>query len=363
MFLRLLGFVLSIALLVFVIFQKKIRKWGKVGLVVVALFLVLFMAYLNIFPRHPAPHPTGDMVVRTDTVFYRYESNLADMLTHGNEREIPIKVWYPDGAEENQHPLLIFSPGSFGTAESNETMYLELASRGYVVMGISHPYHSFSSKMSDGRTIRANSGFLWSVVTSEGVKNMEGNLASLREWTQVRIDDINVILDKLLDAQIDNEYESLIDRERIVLSGHSLGGAAALAVGRDRCEEIRAMVVLEAPFARDIIGIDGDQYVFTDEAYPLPILHVYSDSLITTMDEIATYEMNVRLLHSDNPMYVNKHISGVGHLGLTDMALLSPILTNMLDRGADTRKAPETLLELNRYVLEFLDEFVSASTP
>jgi hypothetical protein len=44
------------------------------------------------------------------------------------------------------------------------------------------------------------------------------------------------------------------------------------------------------------------------------------------------------------------------------MALLSPFLTNMLDRGLDTRKAPETLLELNRYVLEFLDEYVSEST-
>ncbi len=362
MFLRLLGLLLSITLLIFIIVQKKIRKWGKAGLIVVALFLVFFMAFLNIFPRHPAPKPTGDMVVLTDAVFYRYESGLTDMLTHDNEREITIKVWYPEGAEEKQHPLLIFSPGSFGTAESNETMYLELASRGYVVMGISHPYHSFSSKMSDGRTIRVRFSFLKSVMTSEGVKNMEANLASLREWTQVRIDDINIILDRLLDSKIDNVYESFIDTERIVLSGHSLGGAAALAVGRERSEEIRAMVVLEAPFARDIIGIDGDQYLFTDEVYPLPILHVYSDSLFTTMDEIATYGMNVRLLHSDNPMYVNKHISGVGHLGLTDMALLSPFLTNMLDRGADTRKAPETLLELNGHVLEFLDKYVSAGT-
>jgi len=360
---RLLGLIFSIALLVFAIFQKKIRKWGKAGLIVASLLFVFFMAYLYIVPRHPAPKPSGEKDVFVDTIFYRYESSIADMLTHDKEREISIKVWYPEGAQEKHHPLLIFSPGSFGGSESNETLFLELASRGYVVMGISHPYHSFSSKMSDGRTIRVDFGFLWSVVTSEGVKNMESNLASLREWTQVRIDDINVVLDKLLDAHVDNEYESYVDTERIVLSGHSLGGAAALAVGRDRSEEIRAMVILEAPFARDIIGIDGDQYVFVDEEYPLPVLHVYSDSQFTKLDEIATYGMNVRLLKSDNPMYVNKHIAGVGHLGLTDMALLSPILTNMLDLGRDTRKAPETLLELNRYVLDFLDEYVSERTP
>ena len=52
----------------------------------------------------------------------------------------------------------------------------------------------YKRQMSDGRTIRVDWGFLWSVVTSEGVKNMESNLASLREWMQVRIDDINVCL-------------------------------------------------------------------------------------------------------------------------------------------------------------------------
>ena len=100
---------------------------------------------------------------------------------------------------------------------------------------------------------------------------MEGNLASLR-GIQVRIDDINVILDKLLmhKSTMNMNLSSIVNVSccRVIRSARR-----ALAVGRDRCEEIRAMVVWRRCL-RDIIGIDGDQYLFTDEAYPLPILHV-----------------------------------------------------------------------------------------
>jgi hypothetical protein len=72
------------------------------------------------------------------------------------------------------------------------------------------------------------------------------------------------------------------------------------------------------------------------------------------MDDITTYDMNTRLMKSDNPMYVNKHIKGVGHLGLTDMRLVTPVITYLMDGGLDTRPAAETLSELNEYVLDFL---------
>ncbi|MGX7078006.1 hypothetical protein [Globicatella sanguinis] len=58
---------------------------------------------------------------------------------------------------------------------------------------------------------------------------------------------------------------------------------------------------------------------------------------------------------ANDPRFVNQHISGVGHIGLTDIALVSPILTNAIDDGLNQRKAPETLLELNEFVLEFLE--------
>ena len=130
------------------------------------------MGYLC-FPFHSPPKPSGDKVVLTDIVYYRYESDIPEMLTHNNDREIPVKVWYPEDAQKNHHPLLVFSHGSFGVYTSNETLYLELASRGYIVMSLNHPYHSFSCVMSDGRRIGADFDFMRNVMTSPGVKDLE----------------------------------------------------------------------------------------------------------------------------------------------------------------------------------------------
>ncbi|NLL92230.1 MAG: hypothetical protein GX222_07445 [Ruminococcaceae bacterium] len=357
MSIRLLGFLLSIFIFVFLAFQKKIRKWKKALLVLTSFLLVLLTAFLYLFPFNPAPKPSGEMPVLTDRVFYSYKSDVSKMLTNKDEREIPVKIWCPEDLQENHHPLLIFSPGSFGTADSNETMFLELASRGYIVMGLSHPYHSFVCDMSDGSRIMIDFDFMKSVISSPGSKNVKATLGPLREWTQIRSDDIDYVLSKILDSSTDNVYEKYINDKRIVLSGHSLGGSAALAIGRQRSEDVRALVILESPFVADIIGIDGNSFVFTEEEYPLPVLHIYSDSLFSKIDEITNYGMNVKLIKSDNPMYVNKHISGVRHIGLTDMILISPIITNMIDLGVNTRQPLETLLELNEYVLNFLDEY------
>lgn len=357
MIFRLILLLLSLCFLIFVIFQKKIRRWTKALLVLIAFALVLFTGFKYLIPLESPPKPTGDMVVFTDIVFYRYKSNIPEMSTHGDEREIPVKVWYPQNAKEKQQPLLIFSPGSFGIADSNETLFLELASRGYIVMSLNHPYHSFVSEMSDGKNIPINFEFIKSVMASQGSEDLPKTLELLNEWVDIRIADVNTVLEKILDPNIDNDYEKFIDINRIVLSGHSLGGSAALAIGREKSEEISALVILEAPFVKDITGIDNDKYIFIDDEYPLAILHVYSDSLFDKLDEITTYEMNYRLMISENPMYVNKHLEGVGHIGLTDMALVSPIITNLIDNGLNKRQAPETLLELNGYVLKFLEKY------
>lgn len=349
--------VLSILVFILSLVQKRFRSWKKLSLALTLLALVLISGFNYIIPLNPPPDSTGPMKVLSDIVFYSYETPIKNMETKEGEREIPVKVWYPENPQPGVHPLLIFSHGSFGVYESNETLYLDLASRGYIVMSLNHPHHSFTARLSDGTDIGVNREFIKSVMTSQGSEDLEGSLLSLKEWTQIRIDDLNLVLDRLLDSEKDNIYESYVDKNRIVLSGHSLGGSAALALARQRARDINALVILEAPFIGDIVGVDGDKYVFTDEPYPLPVLHIYSDALYGKMDQITTYEMNTRLAKDPDPKFASVHIGGTGHIGLTDMALVSPILTNLIDAGPNTRKAPETLLEINAYVLDFLEDY------
>lgn len=121
--------------------------------------------------------------------------------------------------------------------------------------------------------------------------------------------------------------------------------------------DIAALVILESPFAGDIVGIEGDEYKFLDKDYPQPILHFYSDALWGKFDQIATYKVNQYYLDKQDAKYRNVHLSGSGHLGLTDMSLSTPVLTNTLDGGMNTREVYDKLKVLNEETLDFLRNF------
>jgi len=55
---------------------------------------------------------------------------------------------------------VVFSPGSFGTRTSNTSTYRELASNGYVVCAIDHPYHSFYTTDVGGKLTLISWSFL-----------------------------------------------------------------------------------------------------------------------------------------------------------------------------------------------------------
>ena len=50
------------------------------------------------------------------------------------------------------------------------------------------------------------------------------------------------------------------------------------------------------------------------------------------------------------------YLPGSGHLGMTDLGRVTPIVTNLLDRGLDTTDSEVTLGAINEEVLAFLDQ-------
>ena len=139
--------------------------------------------------------------------------------------------------------------------------------------------------------------------------------------------------------------------------GHSLGGSAALGIGRVR-HDVGAVLALEAPFMYDIKGVQSDQFIFTDDAYPVPVLNVYSDSSWVHLNEWTQYAENYRLLSSPDASTVNVHISGAGHLDLTDLALTSPILTRILNGQKSSRDSRDSLTVINHVSLNFFDAYL-----
>lgn len=258
-----------------IVIAKKIRPWWeKLILIILIIAGIIFSILKFTFPLKDPLETTGPYNIKNEKVFYTNETKFPNMATDGKDREIPVLLWMPDGPEE--YPLIIFSHGSFGIGESNSSLFSELASHGYMVASLEHPYHTFVTTISDGNKIHVDGSFLLEVMSSQGSENLEKTREEISRWNGIRVEDISFVMDSLLS---DPELSKFIDEEKVFLSGHSLGGGAALELGRRRSNELLGVIALESPFFGDIVGIKGDQFVFTDEEYPIPVLHFYSDAL------------------------------------------------------------------------------------
>ncbi len=132
----------------------------------------------------------------------------------------------PAAGGGERFPVVLFSPGSGGVRTQNTAWAEELASHGYVVAALDHPYDSAAVVLADGRTIHSE-------IASTGDRDKDDRLAV--DWTAVRAADLNFVLTQLdhLDrGEMAGPLTGRLDTSRAAVTGHSMGGAAALQAAR-----------------------------------------------------------------------------------------------------------------------------------
>jgi dienelactone hydrolase len=322
-----------------------------------ALIEVVTLVPVLLFPQHRMPQVTGPYAVATATYSYVDKNRIEEFTDQDDNRFVNVEFWYPEQAD-GTYPLLVFSHGAFGIKTSNTSTFKELASHGYVVVSIDHPYHSFYTVSEDGKVVTANPEYMQEVSNSnkEGVYSLGEYFELTQKWMKLRTDDMDFVINTILEQAVqkkDSVYER-IDTRKIGVFGHSMGGAASVALSRER-DDIDAVVNIDAPFFSELVYDKvTNELTAKREAYTIPLLNVYSDDVWIQLDSISTYIAN-RISNENFIGAYNVHFKGAKHLSLTDLPLFSPILAYLLQDGkADIDKyyAIETQNEL---ILRFFD--------
>ncbi len=309
------------------------------------------------FPQFKPVEASGSYSVETVSYTLKDASRKETFSEQAEDRRVTIQFWYPETAKET-FPLLVFSHGSFGFRGSNASTFEDLASNGYVVCSIDHTYHAFFTKQTDGKMVFANMDFINDAIAiTNGDYEEQKTFELTSQWLELRQQDMNFVLEDIISQTKQSNPElvyQLIDTDRIGLFGHSLGGATAAEIGRER-SDIDAVIVVDGTMLGEEIGFENGKKILNAEAYPIPILNLYNEQHYEDAKQAGMEYANTYA--SANALDAKEIvINGSGHLNFTDLPLFSPTLAAMLGTGdVDSRYCVETM---NRIILTYFNHYL-----
>lgn len=203
-------------------------------------------------------------------------------------------------------PVVLFSPGLGGVRTQNTVWATELASRGYAVAALDHPYDSAAVTLADGTTIGTR-------VAATGNDNDDRRRAE--RWAAIRASDLSFVLTQL-GEEAGSPLTRRLDTSRAAATGHSLGGAAALLAARQD-QRFRAVI--------DIDGFPRDPAPGAFRQPALAITHELQDGEGTEYLQ----RLDEALQHSATAGY-RLTVPGSAHLTFTDAPLFLPPLRTLI---------------------------------
>ena len=343
---------IEIGTLLFLAIKKS--NHNLLGFIALGANVILLIASfcLMLFPKRETINPTGQYEYEVVDVTMVDQSRVETYVNSGEKRSLEVKFWYPKGdLSPSSCSLVIFSHGSFGNVNNNETLMKELASKGYIAASIGYTYLA-SEVTINSKRIKMSSEFRKEVMKISPEKNKEEALSLYRKWMDLTTKDACFVIDTILSKN--DTFYSLIDKTKICVMGHSFGGATSLALGRIR-SDLYCVVSLESPFMYDVKGVENGKFVFDEEVYPTRMLNVYSDSSYSNLSKWDQYFQNNKYLHLNDEKYQNVYLKGLGHMHLCDFQIVSPFLSWILS-GKDSSNTAKANLELvNKTIFDYFD--------
>ena len=261
-------------------------------------------------------------------------------------------------ASPARFPVIVFSHGYTGLPSSHTGLFEDLASHGWVVLSVVHPYEATGSMLADGTVITflnekgtmhqgimdvlnewgPESGTMEKVTAAadeaEKQKLLRGYLATLENTDGVVkrwVLDTRLVLDRLPKDGAAGRVAAKLDLARLGVAGHSMGGVVA---GQFCVEDRRCKAGL---------NLDGiPQYgTMIDTPMPAPFLMVYSGRAGRAGASDIIYR-------GAASKYYRVDVKDTLHLDFTDMNFWGGPLRQ---RGAYGAIAPARAAEVTRAIV------------
>ncbi len=326
---------------------------GKIASLILSILLIAgAMLPSFIFTDYEGLPVHGPYGVKQSSAILVDKNRIEEFESDGSYREVPVYFFYPENTSEgDRFPLVVFSHGAFGYYESNASTYLELASQGYVVVSLDHPYHSFFTKDTNGKTITVDPDFMNSVMNANGDMTEEKIYEESSKWMRLRVGDMNFVLDELKKGADENDLDAywfaneslkkdslealgLIDTDKIGVMGHSMGGATAVEIGLER-DDIDAVIDLDGTMLGSIKGAKDGKYIIEDVEYHVPLFELKNAESYYELIEIEKmdYPYPNFVIRDNADVYYDTYFEGSLHMDYTDLPLFSPFLAKLLGSG------------------------------
>jgi dienelactone hydrolase len=369
-------------------------------------------------PLFELPAPTGKLPIGT-TRWVVTDSSRDETFAPGKKRDVEVVAWYPsagakgdtapyvrDSMEEvlsfarlaklgdafnrlasvsthavldaepakapARFPVIVFQHGYTGLPSSHTALMEDLASHGWAVLNVIHPYEATGAKLADGTIVTftdeknaMRAGIMdvlneWkpegptmdkvtaAATDAEKETLLRGYLTTLKHTTQVVTRwtlDVRYALDHLPKDGVAGRLASRLDLQRLGAAGHSMGGVAS------------AQFCLDDRRCKAGLNLDGiPQYgPMIDSKMPAPFLMVYSGRAGRAGASDVIYKRAAS-------KYYRVDVKDTMHLDFSDMNLWGGPLR---ERGAYGKIDPVRAAEITRLVVRefFAQEILKQPSP
>ncbi|MFA5075147.1 MAG: hypothetical protein WC436_03540 [Candidatus Babeliales bacterium] len=311
---------------------------------------------------YPASGKPQEIPATPYTTYAQNYTWQTDKLTWLVEHSRPIYVWTMPDAKiadiSQQFPVIIFSHGFTGRFDINTAQCEELASNGYVVVGIGHTFDSILMEFPDGRIAK---------ISDKKLGKFTHPLDLTEEEVDIRVADTQFVIDQItkLNSDQQNFLYNKLDLNKIGMFGHSLGGVTTIKI-MPKDSRIKAGAVLDSPLM-------GKEFF---QKFSQPFMFMLQESIydaIWVTDDPEKMDTQIKWAQEryipgiekfsqslSNDVY-NITIKGAKHMAFCDLALLkeaiflSPLFNNL---GVGEINGFNAVKIINSYLVAFFDKYL-----